>query len=121
MNIQTQFTFNYFIVFSIILLVVNFILFKFKKTNWREFVSWKLILWALIFTFLGLFYAEISHSSDWMVKTYGFPKYFYLTKIFFGEPVFAEFYIQEFNYLNFLQNFLLTYFFSSLIFKIFKK
>lgn len=115
MNIHNQFTFNHFIIFLIFLLVVNLLIFKFKKRDWREFFNWKSILLALVFTFLGLFYSEITHSNDWIVKTYGFPRYFYLTKKPFGEPICVEFFIQEFKYLNFIQDFILFYLSLNLI------
>ena len=115
MSIHNQFTFNHFIIFLIFLLVVIFLIFKFKKRDWREFFNWKLILLALVFTFLGLFYSEISHSKDWIVKTYGFPRYFYLTKKPFGGPFCVEIFIQEFKYLNFIQDFILFYLSLNLI------
>ena len=121
MNIHNQFTFNHFIIFLIFLLVVNLLIFKFKKRDWRELFNLKLILLALVFTFLGLFYSEISHSKDWIVKTYGFPRYFYLTKKPFGGPFCVEIFIQEFKYLNFIQDFLLFYLSLNLIKTIFKK
>ena len=121
MNIHNQLTFNHFIIFLIFLLVVNILIFKFKKRDWREFFNWKLILLALVFTFLGLFYSEISHSKDWIVKTYGFPKFFYLEKKPFEEPICVEFFIQEFKFLNFIQDFLLFYLSLNLIKTIFKK
>lgn len=121
MNIHNQFSFNYFIVFTVILLVVNLLIFKFKKRSWRELFNWKLILLAFIFTFLGLFYSELSHSNDWIVKTYGFPRYFYLTKKPFGEPICVEFFIQEFKYLNFIQDFLFCFLSLNLMILIFKK
>ena len=121
MNIHNQFTFNHFIVFSIILLVANLLIFKFRKRDWRELFNWKLILLALAITFLGLFYSEISHSKDWIVKTYGFPKFFYLEKRPFGGPFCIEIFIQEFKYLNFIQDFMLFYLSLNLIKTIFKK
>lgn len=121
MNIHNQFSFNYFIVFTVILLAVNLLIFKFKKRSWRELFNWKLILLAFIFTFLGLFYTELSHSNDWIVKTYGFPRYFYLTKKPFGEPICVEFFIQEFKYLNFIQDFLFCFLSLNLMILIFKK
>lgn len=121
MNIHNQFTFTHFIVFSIIFLVVNLMLFKFQQRDGREFFNWKLILLALVFTFLGLFYSEISNSNDWMVNTYGFPRSFYLTKKPSEEPICVEFYIQEFKYFNFLQNFILFFLSLNLIKTKFKK
>ena len=115
MSIHNQFSFIYFIAFTVILLVVNLLIFKFKKRDWREFFNWKSILLALVFTFLGLFYSEITHSNDWIVKTYGFPRCFYLTKKPFGEPICVEFFIQEFKYLNFIQDFILFYLSLNLI------
>ncbi|GGP05872.1 hypothetical protein GCM10010992_23690 [Cloacibacterium rupense] len=79
-----------------------------------------MILLALAFTFLGLFYSEISHSKDWIVKTYGFPKFFYLEKRPFGGPFCIEIFIQEFKYLNFIQDFMLFYLSLNLIKTIFK-
>ena len=121
MNIHNQFTFNHFIIFLIFLLVVIFLIFKFKKRDWREFFNLKLILLALAFTFLGLFYSETTHSNDWIVKTYGFPKFFYLEKKPFEEPICVEFFIQEFKFLNFIQDFLLFFLSLNLIKAIFKK
>ena len=115
MNIHNQFSFKYFIVFIVILLAVNLLIFKFQKRSWREFFNWKSILLAFIFTFLGLFYSEISHSKDWIIKTYGFPNFFYLEKKSFGEPICVEFFIQEFKYLNFIQDFILFYLSLNLI------
>ena len=120
MNIHNQFSFNYFIVFTVILLAVNLLIFKFQKRDWRELFNLKLILLAFIFTFLGLFYSELSHSNDWIVKTYGFPRYFYLTKKPFEEPICVEFFIQEFKFLNFIQDFLLFFLSLNLIKAIFK-
>ena len=120
MNIHNQFTFNHFIIFLIFLLVVNLLIFKFKKRDWRELFNLKLILLALAFTFLGLFYSEILHSKGWIVKTYGFPKFFYLEKKPFEEPICVEFFIQEFKFLNFIQDFLLFFLSLNLIKAIFK-
>ena len=120
MNIHNQFTFNHFIIFLIFLLVVNLLIFKFKKRDWRELFNLKLILLALVFTFLGLFYSETTHSNDWIVKTYGFPKFFYLEKKPFEEPICVEFFIQEFKFLNFIQDFLLFFLSLNLIKAIFK-
>lgn len=120
MNIHNQFSFNYFNVFTVILLVVNLLIFKFKKRDWRELFNLKLILLALAFTFLGLFYSEILHSKGWIVKTYGFPKFFYLEKKPFEEPICVEFFIQEFKFLNFIQDFLLFFLSLNLIKAIFK-
>lgn len=121
MNIHNLFSFNHFIIFSIILLVANLLIFKFQKRDWRELSNWKSILLALAFTFLGLFYSEISHSKGWIIKTYGFPQFFYLTKKPFGEPICVEFFIQEFKYLNFIQDFLLFFLSLNLIKTIFEK
>ena len=121
MNIHNQFSFNYFIVFTVILLAVNLLIFKFKKIDWRELFNWKSILLALVFTFLGLFYSEISHSKGWIVKTYGFPQFFYLTKKPFGGPFCVEIFIQEFKYLNFIQDFLFCFLSLNLMILIFKK
>ena len=121
MSIHNQFSFIYFIAFTVILLAVNLLIIKFQKRDWREFFNWKSILLALVFTFLGLFYSEISHSNDWIVKTYGFPRYFYLTKKPFEEPICVEFFIQEFKFLNFIQDFLLFFLSLNLIKTIFKK
>jgi hypothetical protein len=121
MNIHNQFTFNHFIIFLIFLLVVNLLIIKFKKRDWRELFNLKLILLALAFTFLGLFYSEILHSKGWIVKTYGFPKFFYLEKKPFEEPICVEFFIQEFKFLNFIQDFLLFFLSLNLIKTIFKK
>ena len=121
MSIHNQFSFNYFKVFSIIFLIVNLLIIKFQKRDWRELFNLKLILLALAFTFLGLFYSEILHSKGWIVKIYGFPRYFYLTKKPFGEPICVEFFIQEFKYLNFIQDFLLFFLSLNLIKAIFKK
>lgn len=121
MNIHNQFSFNYFIVFSIIFLIVNLLIFKFQKRDWRELFNWKLILLALVFTFLGLFYSETTRSNDWILKTYGFPRYFYLTKKPFGEPICVEFFIQEFKYLNFIQDFLFCFLSLNLLKVLFKK
>ena len=118
---RKDFSFIYFIAFTVILLVVNLLIFKFKKRDWREFFNWKSILLALVFTFLGLFYSEISHSKDWIVKTYGFPRYFYLTKKPFGGPFCVEIFIQEFKYLNFIQDFLFCFLSLNLMILIFKK
>ena len=120
MSIHNQFSFIYFIAFTVILLAVNLLIIKFQKRDWREFFNWKSILLALVFTFLGLFYSEISHSKDWIVKTYGFPRYFYLTKKPFEEPICVEFFIQEFKFLNFIQDFLLFFLSLNLIKAIFK-
>lgn len=121
MSIHNQFSFIYFIAFTVILLVVNLLIFKFKKRDWRELFNLKLILLALAFTFLGLFYSEILHSKGWIVKIYGFPRYFYLTKKPFGEPICVEFFIQEFKYLNFIQDFLFCFLSLNLMILIFKK
>ena len=115
MSIHNQFSFIYFIAFTVILLAVNLLIIKFQKRDWREFFNWKSILLALVFTFLGLFYSEISHSKDWIVKTYGFPRYFYLTKKPFGGPFCVEIFIQEFKYFNFIQDFILFYLSLNLI------
>ena len=120
MSIHNQFSFIYFIAFTVILLAVNLLIIKFQKRDWRELFNLKLILLAFIFTFLGLFYSELSHSNDWIVKTYGFPRYFYLTKKPFEEPICVEFFIQEFKFLNFIQDFLLFFLSLNLIKAIFK-
>mgnify|MGYP000266943448 CR=1 FL=1 len=62
----------------------------------------------------------IKISKDWIVKTYGFPRYFYLTKKPFGGPFCVEIFIQEFKFLNFIQDFLLFFLSLNLIKAIFK-
>ena len=121
MNIHNQFTFNHFIIFLIFLLVVIFLIFKFKKRDWREFFNWKSILLALVFTFLGLFYSEISSSGDWNEKNFGFPRSFYIEKVSKNPSAFVKFEIFRIHYFNFLQNFSLFFLSLNLIKTIFKK
>jgi hypothetical protein len=108
MNIHNQFSINYFIVFIVILLAVNLLIFKFKKRDWRELFNWKLILLALVFTFWDYFILKFLFKRlD--CKNLWFSKNFYLKKYL---KTFAfENFIQEFNYFNFIQNF---HFFSCL-------
>lgn len=121
MNIHNQFTFTHFVVFSIILLIVNFLIFKFKKRDGREFFNWKLILLALIFTFLGLFYSEMSSSGDWNEENFGFPRSFYIEKLSKIPSAYVKFEIFRIDYFNFLQNFTLFFLSLNLIKIIFKK
>ena len=121
MNIHNQFSFKYFIVFIVILLAVNLLIFKFKKRDWRELFNLKLILLALVFTFLGLFYSEISSSGDWNEKNFGFPRSFYIEKVSKNSSAFVKFEIFRIHYFNFFQNFSLFFFFLNLIKTIFKK
>ena len=103
MSIHNQFSFIYFIAFTVILLAVNLLIIKFQKRDWREFFNWKSILLALVFTFLGLFYTEISSSGDWNEKNFGFPRSFYIEKVSKNSSAFVKFEIFRIHYFNFLQ------------------
>lgn len=121
MNIHNQFTFNHFIILSIILLIVNFLIFKFKERNRKELFNQKLILVALVLTFLGLFYSEMSSSGDWLENSFGFPRSFYIEKISRNPSAFVKFEIFRIDYLNFIQNFVLFFLLLNLIKEFFKK
>lgn len=121
MSIHNQFSFIYFIAFTVILLAVNLLIIKFQKRDWREFFNWKSILLALVFTFLGLFYSEISSSGDWNEKNFGFPRSFYIGKVSKNPSAFVKFEIFRIHYFNFLQNFSLFFLSLNLIKTIFKK
>jgi len=76
---------------------------------------------ALVFTFLGLFYSEISSSGDWNEKNFGFPRSFYIEKVSKNPSAFVKFEIFRIHYFNFLQNFSLFFLSLNLIKTIFKK
>ncbi|WP_179473025.1 hypothetical protein [Chryseobacterium sp. H1D6B] len=88
--------------------------------NNKVLFDWKTAVLAVTVTFLGLFYTEISNSKDWMVKTYGFPEYFYMKKSS-GAGGFLSFGIMRTNYIHFVQNFSLFYLLINSIRLIFKK
>lgn len=115
MDFHNQFTFFYFLAILIILLIVNYIALKAKKQNWKTLLNWKILMVAIIITFLGLLYTEISMSKDWKIETYGFPKYFYLKKSSIEKENFLSLGIVRFHFINFIQNFILFYFLINFI------
>ncbi len=121
MNIHTQFTFNHFLILAILLLVLNLILMKVKKVHFKIFFNWKILIVVMIVTLLGLFYSEIKHSGDFMIKSFGYPRDFYFEKVVRKTNGFTLFTISYFNYFNFIQNFILYFLSLNLIIKIFKK
>jgi len=115
MDFHNQFTFFYFLAILIILLIVNYIALKAKKQNWKTLLNWKILMVAIIITFFGLLYTEISVSKDWKIETYGFPKYFYLKKSSIEKESFLSLGIVRFHFINFIQNFILFYFLINFI------
>jgi amino acid transporter len=109
MNIHNQFTSTYFLLLFIIFVVINLIILRFKKQNWKALLDWKVISLAIIITLLGLLYDESSKSNDWLIETSGFPKHFYLKKSSLGKDAFTNWGIVSFDYINFLQNFILIF------------
>ncbi|PJJ67235.1 hypothetical protein CLV73_1237 [Chryseobacterium geocarposphaerae] len=115
MNFHNQFTTAYFLIVLCVLTIANFVVIRQRKLSWKLLLDWKIILFTLIITFLGLLYTEISVSKDWKIETYGFPKYFYLKKSSIGKDNFLSFGIVRFHFINFVQNFILFYLLVNLI------
>ncbi len=121
MNFHNQFTFYHFLLLSIILLIINILFLKFKKKPLKEFFSWKVLLFSILFTFLGLFYSEFRRSGDWFIDSFGFPRGFFEYKELRKSNGFTFFTTQYFNIFYFSQNLILFYLVSNLILKFFKK
>lgn len=117
-DFHNEFTFYHFLILSVILLIVDIFILKFRKINWRDLLNWKILLLALVVTLLGLFYSELNFEKDWKIISYGFPKGFYFEKISLGKQIFMKFTITRFDYMNFIQNFIL-YFLLINIFQVF--
>ena len=121
MNLYTQFTFLHFLILSIILLIFNLFLIKYKNQNFKSLLNWKVFIIALIITFLGLFYYEMRYSGDWLLKSFGFPRDFYVQKFSTNNNSFVRFDVIRFDYINFFQNLILYYLISNLIYKLLKQ
>ncbi|PQA93824.1 hypothetical protein SAMN05421796_106108 [Chryseobacterium piscicola] len=121
MDIHNQFTSMYFLLLFIIFVVINLIILRFKKQNWRVLLDWKVIALAFIITLLGLLYCESSKSNDWLIETSGFPKYFYLKKSSLGKDALMDWGIVQFDYINFLQNLILIFLVLDIFKLIFKR
>ena len=121
MDIHNQFTSTYFLLLFIIFVVINLIILRFKKQNWRVLLDWKVIALAFIITLLGLLYCESSKSNDWLIETSGFPKYFYLKKSSLGKDALMDWGIVQFDYINFLQNLILIFLVLDIFKLIFKR
>lgn len=121
MDIHNQFTSMYFLFLFIIFVVINLVILRFKKQNWKVLLDWKVIASAVVLTLLGLLYCESSKSNNWLIETFGFPKYFYLKKSSLGKDAFMDWGIVRFDYINFLQNFILIFLLLYIFKLIFKK
>ncbi|GAA4162102.1 hypothetical protein GCM10022217_28940 [Chryseobacterium ginsenosidimutans] len=121
MDFHNQFTLYHFLAFTILLLVISFIILRFKKLNGKTLLDWKVGLLALLVTLLGLFYSETSNAKDWIVKSYGFPRGFYLEKISSGKDAFISWGIVRLDYMNFVQNFILFFLLINIFRLILKK
>lgn len=120
MDIHHQFTSMYFLLLLTVFIVINLVILRFKKQNWKVLLGWKVMALAFVITFLGLLYSESSKSEDWLIETYGFPKYFYFKKSSLGKDAFMDWGIVQFDYINFLQNFILIFLLAD-IFKLLLK
>ncbi len=116
MDFHNYFTTTYFLALLFVLIIANFVVIRQRKLSWKLLLDWKIILLTLIITFAGLLYSETSNSKDWIIKTYGFPKYFYLKKYSVGADHFLSFGILRIDYINFIQNFVLFFLVVGLIF-----
>ncbi|MFC3158227.1 hypothetical protein SAMN05443633_110102 [Chryseobacterium arachidis] len=116
MDFHNHFTTTYFLALLSVLIIANFAVIRQRKLNWKLLLDWKIILLTLIVTFAGLLYYETSNSKDWIIKTYGFPKYFYLKKYSANTDHFLSFGILRIDYINFIQNFVLFFLVVGFIF-----
>ncbi|WP_345199628.1 hypothetical protein [Chryseobacterium ginsengisoli] len=121
MDFHNQFTTIYFLVLLFVLIIANFVVIKRRKLSWKLLLDWKIILITLIITFAGLLYSETSNSKDWIIKTFGFPKYFYFKKYSANTDHFLSFEIVRIDYINFIQNFALFFLAISFIFLCMKR
>ena len=74
MDIHNQFTSMYFLLLFIIFVVINLIILRFKKQNWRVLLDWKVIEIKKKKTLLGWLECETSKTKDRLIETSGFPK-----------------------------------------------
>lgn len=116
MDFHNQFSTIYFLVLLFVLIIANFVVIKRRKLSWKLLLDWKIILLTLIITFAGLLYSETSNSKDWIIKTFGFPRYFYLKKYLANTDHFLSFGILRIDYINFIQNFVLFFLVVGFIF-----
>lgn len=121
MDFHNYFTSTYFLALLFVLIIANFAVIRQRKLNWKLLLDWKIILLTLIITFAGLLYSETSNSKDWIIKSYGFPKYFYLKKYSANTDHFLSFEIVRIDYINFIQNFVLFFLTVGFIFLCLKR
>ena len=121
MDIHNQFTTTHFLILLTVFIVINLVILRFKKQNWAVLLDWKVMISAIVITLLGLFYFQTSNSKDWIIETAGFPKYFYFKKSSLGKEVFMNWGIVRFDYVNFLQNFILIFLLTHIFKLVLKK
>jgi hypothetical protein len=109
MEIQHQFTTIYSLTASAILLIINLLVIRLKKQNWKTLINWKAFVFSFLLVLLGLFYSKTSIVPDWKMQTYGFPQYIFMSKSSSGQDAFLSIGIKRFEYINFIQNLILFY------------
>lgn len=109
MEIHNQLTPVYFLIVSIVLLIINILALPLKKQSWKTLISRKALVLSLLLVVLGLLYSETSVNKDWNIETYGFPQYILLSKSSIGKDALVSFGIIRFHYINCIQNLILLY------------
>ena len=121
MDFHNYFTSTSFLALLFVLIIANFAVIRQRKLSWKLLLDWNIILLTLIITFAGLLDSGTSNSKDWTIKTYGFPKYFYLKKYSANTDHFLSFEIVRIDYINFIQNFILFFLVISFIVLLIRK
>lgn len=109
MQVHNQFTTVHFLIASVVLLIINLLVIKLKKQNWKTLKNWKTLIFAFVLVLLGLLYTETSIDKDWKFETYGFPRYILLNKSSIDQNAFVNMGITRFDYINFIQNLIVFY------------
>jgi len=104
MEVYEQFTPVYSVMTSVILLLINLLMIRLKKQDWKTLRSWKTLILALIFVLMGLLHSEMSIGEDWKMEAYGFPHPILLSKSSIDQNSFLHIGIMRFHYINFILN-----------------
>lgn len=121
MQVHNQFTTVHFLIVSVVLLIINLLVIKLKKQNWKTLKNWKSLIFAFVLVLLGLLYTETSIDKGWKIETYGFPQYILLNKSSIDQNAFLNMRIMRFDYINFIQNLIVFYLLMNIFMISFKK
>lgn len=123
MNLHSSFTFTHFAALLIILLTAVYFLRRTEKANNTKKILYIQILISLALLFAGMMYSEEGFSSEYIYKSWGFPREVFrmysINPAVENRQTFRVF--SELKWGNLLQNLLLMYFFVNVLAAVYQK